>query len=69
MDECVYALASYNGELYAGESFVMAGGNPANYIAKWNGSAWSPLGTGTNGTVNSLAVYNSELYTGGLFNT
>ena len=26
---------------------VGTGGAPCNYIARWNGSAWQPLGTGT----------------------
>lgn len=44
--------------LYAGGRFVSAGGLPANSIAKWNGSSWSPLGTGLNGEVFALAVFN-----------
>ena len=71
MDNLVYALTTYNGELYAGGSFTSAGGNPASCIAKWNGSTWSPVGSGmnANGIVRSLAVYNGELYAGGGFNS
>jgi hypothetical protein len=65
----VHALAVYNGELYAGGTFVIAGGLAANNIAKWNGTAWSAVGTGTNGSVRALAVYNGELYAGGIFTT
>jgi len=36
----VYSLAVYNGELYAGGTFNMAGGISANYIARWNGTSW-----------------------------
>ena len=36
-------------DLYAGGDFTTAGGNAANYIAKWNGSSWSALGSGMNG--------------------
>ena len=32
-----------------GGYFTTAGGVTANYIAKWNGSAWSALGSGMNG--------------------
>jgi hypothetical protein len=32
--------------LYAAGEFASAGGQPANRIARWNGSAWSPLGSG-----------------------
>ena len=35
--------------LYAGGDFTTAGGVPANYIAKWDGSAWSALGSGMTG--------------------
>jgi hypothetical protein len=31
-------------KLYAGGYFVEAGGNYARNVARWNGSAWSPLG-------------------------
>src|SRR6202158_5493601 len=40
--------------LYAGGSFTIAGGVPANHIARWNGTQWSPLGSGINGGINSL---------------
>ena len=42
--------------LYAGGGFTTAGGVSANYIAKWNGSAWSPLGSGMNSWVWALTV-------------
>jgi hypothetical protein len=42
---------------------------PANYIAKWNGSAWSALGSGINGWVVALAVSGTNLYAGGFFTT
>jgi hypothetical protein len=81
----VHALAVFDDgsgsgpELYAGGYFKSAGGLHANYIAKWNGTAWSPLGTGVSGggfgyaTVDSLAVFDdgsgSALYAGGFFNS
>jgi hypothetical protein len=40
------------------------------YIAKWNGTTWSALGTGMNGTVSALAFDSSgNLYAGGEFAT
>ncbi|HVP13543.1 MAG TPA: hypothetical protein VMV94_20380 [Phycisphaerae bacterium] len=61
--------------LYAGGSFSSAGGVPANNIAKWNGTSWSPLGSGTNDWVIALAVLDDDgpgphapaLYVGGFF--
>jgi hypothetical protein len=35
-----------NGDLAAGGTFLNAGGVTANYIARWDGSSWSPIGTG-----------------------
>ena len=48
MNSAVYALAISGSDLYAGGQFTTAGGNAANDIAKWNGSAWSALGEGMN---------------------
>lgn len=59
--------------LYAGGFFTTAGGESANYIAKWNGSSWSPMGSGMDAWVDSLAVFNDTggdaLYAGGNFTT
>ncbi|MBH8557790.1 T9SS type A sorting domain-containing protein [Hymenobacter negativus] len=57
------------GEIYIGTSFrPLAGITVANRIAKWNGTAWSSLGTGLNGLVGALAVGSTgKLYAGGSF--
>lgn len=62
----VNALALIGTDLYAGGSFAstMSGIN-AKYIAKWNGSAWSAIGSGAPYGVYSLAVGGSDLYVGG----
>ena len=67
----VNALASYNGELYVGGSFDTVNGMPINCIAKWNGTAWSPVGSGidANGSVDAMTVYNNALYVGGGFDS
>jgi hypothetical protein len=58
-------------DLYAGGGFTTAGGVAANYIAKWDGSNWSPLGSGMDayGGVYALAISGSDLYAGGEFTT
>jgi hypothetical protein len=66
----VSSMVVYNGNLYVGGEFTMAGSVTVANIAEWNGTTWLPLGTGITGTnseVFSLAVYNNELYAGGEF--
>ena len=63
----VYATAVFNSELVAAGDFQYAGGTAVNNIAKWNGSAWLPMGTGLNGRVEALAVYKNKLFAGGSF--
>ena len=70
----VLSLAGSGTDLYAGGWFATAGGNPANYIAKWNGSSWTNLGSGmadgsTLPAVQALAVSGDDLYAGGFFTT
>ena len=47
----VDALAVSGSDLYAGGGFTRAGGNPANNIAKWNGTSWTALGSGLFGSI------------------
>jgi Rax2 C-terminal beta propeller domain len=65
----VRALAVSGTDLYVGGGFAKAGSVAATNIAKWNGSAWSALGSGVNGTVSALAVSGTNLYAGGRFTT
>ena len=57
--------------LYVAGNFTQAGGASASYLARWNGSAWSSVGGGTDNWVHSLCVYDSgsgaNLYAGGYF--
>jgi hypothetical protein len=73
MDKVVLALAVSGTNLYAGGQFANAGGVRVNGIAKWNGSAWSALGSGMarpfNPSVWALAVSGTNLYAAGLFST
>jgi hypothetical protein len=65
----VLALATYNGELYAGGRFDSAGGKPASNIARWDGTKWLSVGTGANSWVYALTVYNGKLYAAGVFDS
>jgi hypothetical protein len=74
----VYAMAVYDDGggpgLYAGGRFTAAGMFAANRIAKWDGSAWSPLSLGMY-TVYTLTVFDDGsgdgpmLCAGGAFET
>jgi hypothetical protein len=58
------------GDLIAGGSFTTAGGQPAARIARWNGTSWSPLGSGMNDRVEALELLpNGDLLAGGAFTT
>jgi hypothetical protein len=61
----VDAVAFFGNDLYIGGDFKKAGGSPANFIARWNGSSWSSLGVGTGSEVRSMAVVGTHLYVGG----
>lgn len=54
-----------NGNIYAGGEFTEAGGNSANYIAKWNGSSWDSVGNGTDNYVLTVEFAGGKLYAGG----
>ncbi|OAI56761.1 hypothetical protein AYO49_00600 [Verrucomicrobiaceae bacterium SCGC AG-212-N21] len=58
-----------SGNLFIGGSFAVVGTVAATRIAKWNGSAWSALGSGMDGHVQALAVSGNDLYAGGYFTT
>ncbi|HEV8111790.1 MAG TPA: hypothetical protein VGR31_03365 [Planctomycetota bacterium] len=61
--------------LFAGGLFESAGGTAAAHIARWDGTAWSALGEGTDGTVKRLTAWNDgaaggpDLYATGTFTT
>jgi hypothetical protein len=78
--DSVSALAVYDDgagpALYAGGSFTTSGGNPLPYLAKWNGSSWTTVGSGLAGNgsstfVDALTVFDDgsgpKLYAGGRF--
>ncbi|MFN9331979.1 MAG: hypothetical protein ACK6D1_05195 [Planctomycetota bacterium] len=62
-----------NGDLVAAGRFSSAGGTAVNNIARWNGTAWSPLGPGLTRSFSVPAVLaltvagNGDLVAGGRF--
>lgn len=55
-------------DLIVGGLFDSADGDSnASHIAKWNGSSWEALGTGTSHWVKSVAFDSSDIYVGGSF--
>jgi hypothetical protein len=70
-DTGVLAVAVSGGDVFVGGKFTSAGGNAANYIARWNSAtnSWSPLGAGLNDSVTAIAVDGNNVYVGGNFTT
>jgi hypothetical protein len=72
-DADVRALAVYQNELWATGTFHVAGGQPCNGLAKWNGTAWTPVGAGLvssatgNPAGHALRVVGSDLVLAGEF--
>lgn len=75
MNDVIRCLAiAPNGNLYAGGAFTDAGGKTVNYIAYWNGSAWTELSVGGNNGLNGVVqdivfAPNGDLYACGNFTT
>ena len=67
-NDAVHAAAvDDSGNLYIGGSFTAVAHIAANHVARWDGSGWSALGPGVDGTVTSLAVSGGDVYAGGSF--
>lgn len=75
VDARVRSLLWTTNGVFAGGDFTSAGGAEALHVARWNGSAWSPLGAGTQsveghpeaGEVNALIDLGGAVYLGGNF--
>jgi hypothetical protein len=70
----IFDLEIFNGSLYAAGTFNFSTNvAPVNGIARWDGAAWQPLGTGVQqlsglaGAVFGLEVYQGQLYAAGDF--
>ena len=71
LDNTVYAMTMYEGQLIVAGHFQSAGDRVLNGVARWDGTGWHPLGAGIPaggtpyGMVMSLAVYQGDLYAEG----
>jgi hypothetical protein len=63
----VQTLEVFNGNLWVGGNFTTAGGQPANYVCRWNGSTWLPLPTSPSAGVYDFQAYGGELVICGNF--
>jgi len=63
----ITTLAFWGGELYAGGGIYSASGVAINHVARWDGSAWQPLGVGVDNNVTRLRGYPDGLYAVGSF--
>jgi trimeric autotransporter adhesin len=59
----VYSLASYGGELYAGGNFYTSTWGPpqpADFIARFDGASWQPVGAGLNWGVRAMIAFDAD---------
>lgn len=61
-------LCNPDGSIIAGGYFDAASGAAGNYVVRWTGAEWMPMGVGTTGPVLDLArAANGDAILGGLF--
>jgi hypothetical protein len=67
----VNKMQTFNDELIVGGYFNKSGdaNNPGNFIAKWNGSNWSELGSGLDDRVHDIKVHQNKVFVTGVFKT
>jgi hypothetical protein len=61
-----------SGDLYAGGVFSASGVTGVNHVARWNGTSWVPLGSGTANGVGGIVyaitpLANGDMVVGGSF--
>jgi RHS repeat-associated protein len=68
LDNVVYALLNFKGDIIAGGAFTAAGTNDnVESIARLSGTEWVPVGSALDGNVNAIAAIGDDLYIGGDF--
>jgi hypothetical protein len=63
----VRTAIEFQGQLWIGGFFGLAGATPANCVARWNGTQWQAVGQGFNDEVFVLCEHQGQLYAGGSF--
>ena len=63
----VKTLRVRGNDVFVGGRFTHAGGVEASNVARWNGTAWNPLGVGTDGGITSLQVLGPDVIAAGGF--
>lgn len=64
-DSYVHSVVELDGQLVVAGRFETASGTPTRHVARWNGSAWEPLGSGLIKAPNDIAVHGGHLYAAG----
>ena len=65
--EVTSVAVAQNGDIYIAGSFTEAGNVKANYIARWDGAQFHPLGSGLGSSVDAIAVDGNNVYAVGSF--
>ena len=65
----VYGMATIGTDLYTGGFFSNIGATPMRNVGRWDGSTWTALGNGTNGTIKAMAAGSGGLFVAGTFDT
>lgn len=67
----VKSIVFFQGDLYVGGFFQGIGSLNASNIARWDGTSWHSLGSGSangvNNSVQSMSIFQNKLYIGGIF--
>lgn len=65
----IHDMKTFGNDLYVVGVFSTAGGVPAQFVAKWDGTDWCGFGSTFNNILTALCFKNGELYVGGGFDT
>lgn len=66
-DGSIAAAVRYGDDLIVCGSFHQIGGVAAENIARWDGAAWHPLGSGIDRWATAMVVYQGRVFVAGLF--